>query len=34
VSAAAESAGALVFGRTPVRFPLEATVVDCYADAK
>jgi DNA polymerase-1 len=38
VAAAVESAAAdasrLVFGDTPVRFPLAATVVDCYADAK
>ncbi|MGW5053493.1 bifunctional 3'-5' exonuclease/DNA polymerase [Actinokineospora sp. NPDC004072] len=32
--AAAAEATALVFGPTPVRFPLEATIVDCYADAK
>lgn len=32
-SAAAE-ASRLVFGDTPVHFPLEAAVVDCYADAK
>ena len=32
-SAAAE-ASALVFGDTPVRFPLEAAVVTCYAAAK
>ena len=31
--AAAES-GHLVFGDTPVRFPLSVAVVDCYADAK
>jgi DNA polymerase family A len=31
--AAAES-GRLVFGDTPVRFPLSVAVVDCYADAK
>jgi DNA polymerase I len=31
--AAAES-GRLVFGNTPVRFPLSVAVVDCYADAK
>jgi len=34
VSVAAEQASRLVFGDTPVRFPLEAAVVDCYADAK
>jgi DNA polymerase-1 len=32
-SAAAE-ASRLVFGDTPVHFPLEAAVVDCYADSK
>ena len=32
--AAASDATALVFGDTPVRFPLQATIVDCYADAK
>ncbi|WP_189212229.1 bifunctional 3'-5' exonuclease/DNA polymerase [Actinokineospora fastidiosa] len=32
-AAAAEATG-LVFGQTPVRFPLQATIVDCYADAK
>ncbi|MGK4580783.1 bifunctional 3'-5' exonuclease/DNA polymerase [Kitasatospora sp. HPMI-4] len=30
----AEEARVLVFGDTPVRFPLSATVADCYADAK
>ncbi|GAA5115877.1 bifunctional 3'-5' exonuclease/DNA polymerase [Haloechinothrix salitolerans] len=31
----ADKAGALTFGtRCPVRFPLEATLVNCYADAK
>lgn len=34
VSAAAAEASRLVFGDTPVRFPLQAAVVDCYADAK
>jgi len=34
VGVAAEQASRLVFGDTPVRFPLEAAVVDCYADAK
>ncbi|MGX7827279.1 bifunctional 3'-5' exonuclease/DNA polymerase [Actinokineospora sp. 24-640] len=32
--AAAEEATALVFPETPVRFPLQAVVVDCYAEAK
>jgi DNA polymerase I len=34
VEAAAATATALVFGSTPVRFPLTAKVIDCYADAK
>jgi DNA polymerase-1 len=34
VEAAASTASTLVFGRTAVRFPLNAKVVDCYADAK
>jgi DNA polymerase-1 len=34
VRASAEEAGLLLFGRTPVRFPMEVAVVDCYADAK
>ncbi|GAA5012725.1 bifunctional 3'-5' exonuclease/DNA polymerase [Kitasatospora paranensis] len=34
VAAAADEARALVFGDTPVRFPLSTAVVDCYADAK
>ncbi|MFC9331660.1 bifunctional 3'-5' exonuclease/DNA polymerase [Kitasatospora sp. NPDC057015] len=34
VAEAAEEARALVFGDTPVRFPLSTAVVDCYADAK
>jgi DNA polymerase-1 len=34
VDNAAAEAGRLVFGNTPVRFPLEAITVDCYADAK
>ena len=34
VRASALTASRLVFGDTPVHFPLEATVVDCYADAK
>jgi len=32
--AAAEQAGRLVFGPGPVRFPLNVSVVTCYADAK
>ncbi|MCG6497470.1 bifunctional 3'-5' exonuclease/DNA polymerase [Kitasatospora sp. A2-31] len=34
VAAAADEARLLVFGDTPVRFPLTTAVVDCYADAK
>ncbi|MEV0592310.1 bifunctional 3'-5' exonuclease/DNA polymerase [Nonomuraea cavernae] len=34
VSGAAAEATRLLFGRTPVRFPMEAVAVDCYADAK
>ncbi len=34
VGEAAEEAGRLVFGATPVRFPMTTAVVDCYADAK
>ncbi|MFJ9459254.1 bifunctional 3'-5' exonuclease/DNA polymerase [Kitasatospora sp. NPDC101447] len=34
VAEAAEEARRLVFGDTPVRFPLTTAVVDCYADAK
>lgn len=33
VHAAAEQAGRLLFGQTPVRFPLDAAAVRCYADA-
>jgi DNA polymerase-1 len=31
---AGEEARRLLFGGTPVRFPLNTGVVDCYADAK
>jgi DNA polymerase-1 len=34
ISAAGEETGLLLFGRTPVVFPLETAVVECYADAK
>ncbi|MER7753100.1 bifunctional 3'-5' exonuclease/DNA polymerase [Kitasatospora sp. NPDC097643] len=34
VAEAGEEARQLVFGDTPVRFPLTTAVVDCYADAK
>jgi DNA polymerase I len=33
-TAAAREARRLVFGDTPVRFPLEVGVVECYADHK
>ncbi len=31
---AADLAGRLTFGETPVRFPFTVAVVQCYADAK
>ncbi|GAA4204314.1 bifunctional 3'-5' exonuclease/DNA polymerase [Actinocatenispora rupis] len=34
VSASAEEATRLLFGSTPVLFPLDIATVDCYADAK
>ncbi|HEY3750894.1 MAG TPA: bifunctional 3'-5' exonuclease/DNA polymerase [Pseudonocardiaceae bacterium] len=34
IGTAAATATTLVFGATAVRFPLDANVVDCYADAK
>jgi DNA polymerase-1 len=34
VTEAADEASRLVFGDTPVRFPLDTAVVSCYADAK
>ncbi|MFI1621143.1 bifunctional 3'-5' exonuclease/DNA polymerase [Streptomyces lydicus] len=34
IAAAAETAGRIAFGRTPVRFPFTTAVVECYADAK
>jgi DNA polymerase-1 len=34
VADAAHEAGRLLFGATPVRFPVTTAVVDCYADAK
>ncbi len=34
IAEAAEEATRLVFGSTPVRFPMEAVAVGCYADAK
>jgi DNA polymerase I len=33
VPAASEEAGRAAFGETPVRFPLTAALVECYADA-
>ncbi|MBQ1030482.1 bifunctional 3'-5' exonuclease/DNA polymerase [Micromonospora sp. C97] len=33
VSRCGERASALLFGATPVRFPLDLSIVDCYADA-
>jgi DNA polymerase-1 len=33
VRAAGEQAGRLLFGDSPVRFPLDLSVVRCYADA-
>jgi DNA polymerase-1 len=34
IGAAGDEAGRLVFGATPVRFPLTTAIVNCYADAK
>ena len=34
IEAAAAEAGRLLFGDTPVEFPLSIAVVDSYADAK
>ncbi|MFE9789437.1 hypothetical protein ACFYO7_29060 [Nocardia salmonicida] len=34
ITAAADAAGRIVFGQTPVRFPFTTAVVDCYGDAK
>jgi DNA polymerase family A len=34
IGEAAHEAGRLLFGATPVRFPVTTAVVDCYADAK
>jgi DNA polymerase-1 len=34
IGEAGEDAGRLVFGATPVRFPMTTAVVSCYADAK
>ncbi|MGI5470072.1 bifunctional 3'-5' exonuclease/DNA polymerase [Streptomyces sp. CA-132043] len=34
IAAAADLAGRIAFGPTPVRFPFSTAVVECYADAK
>jgi DNA polymerase-1 len=34
IEVAGEHTRLLLFGDTPVRFPLGISVVDCYADAK
>lgn len=34
IAAAADTAGRLAFGPTPVRFPFTTAVVECYGDAK
>ncbi|WP_255458764.1 bifunctional 3'-5' exonuclease/DNA polymerase [Nocardia sp. SYP-A9097] len=34
ITTAAESAGRIAFGPTPVRFPFTTAIVECYADAK
>ncbi|MEV0075094.1 bifunctional 3'-5' exonuclease/DNA polymerase [Nocardia neocaledoniensis] len=34
IAAAADTAGRIAFGPTPVRFPFTTAVVDCYGDAK
>ncbi|TJZ42804.1 bifunctional 3'-5' exonuclease/DNA polymerase [Streptomyces piniterrae] len=34
ITAAADAAGRIAFGETPVRFPFTIAVVDCYAEAK
>lgn len=34
VTAAAEEASLLVFGASPVQFPMSTAIVECYADAK
>jgi len=33
VRASAGKAGELLFGETAVRFPLDVSIVECYADA-
>lgn len=34
IASAADAAGRITFGETPVRFPFSTAVVDCYAEAK
>ncbi|MGW8556467.1 bifunctional 3'-5' exonuclease/DNA polymerase [Streptomyces tubercidicus] len=34
ITAAADTAGRIAFGETPVRFPFTTAVVECYAEAK
>ncbi|WP_282785520.1 DNA polymerase, partial [Nocardia sp. CC201C] len=34
ITEAADTAGRIAFGRTPVRFPFTTAVVECYGDAK
>ncbi|QKV94124.1 bifunctional 3'-5' exonuclease/DNA polymerase [Streptomyces sp. NA02950] len=34
IAAAADAAGRIAFGETPVRFPFTVAAVECYADAK
>jgi DNA polymerase-1 len=34
IERAGDQARLLLFGATPVRFPLKVSIVDCYADAK
>lgn len=34
IATAADNAGRLAFGPTPVRFPFTTAIVDCYGDAK
>ena len=34
VQRAGDEARQLLFGETPVRFPLDVSVVECYGDAK
>jgi DNA polymerase-1 len=34
VQKASDEARTMLFGDTPVRFPLDVSTVECYADAK